>query len=278
MSAAELDPEQLLAGFLAGAVLPLTYRQILRDFVLGLDGAERELLGRVLLGCADRNRENPEDESYLNEIAGDTRLAFLDRCAPGLKFSIDLAAPTRAIMEGVRAAVQAAKKQSPQQETRRRPDRLLEYLEVWDLREGWDNGTYDGSREKTLKQISKLLKRPMETVKSQYRSAFQAITGLPFSPKVWFRLLGVLKLSATFNEGFGQRSWNRVRLLINEPADVVAENEPHQFNSDEGIFELEESIRMLLKQGHTDNEIVERLALKNDKLVSYYRSRADDEL
>ena len=117
-----------------------------------------------------------------------------------------------------------------------------------------------------------------ETVVSQYRSAFQAITGLPFSPKVWFRLFGVLKLSATFNEGFGQRSWNRVRLLINKPADVVAESELHQFNSDERILELQESIRMLLKQGHTDNEIVERLALNNDKLVSYYRSRTADEL
>src|SRR6202040_1897099 len=80
-------------------------------------------------------------------------------------------------------------------EKRRRDDKLDEFLAVWDLREGWAGDHYDGSQEQTLRQISRHRAIPLSTVENRYRSAFRLIVGRDYSPPLWVRVLGLLKLT-----------------------------------------------------------------------------------
>ena len=94
-------------------------------------------------------------------------------------------------------------------ECRDRSDKYVEYLQVWDLREGWIGGAYDRTKECKLKDIAAELKLSPSTVNNHYRNGFELIVGYPYSPELWLRMLGVLKLSALRGSELGQVSRHR---------------------------------------------------------------------
>jgi hypothetical protein len=90
---------------------------------------------------------------------------------------INLNAPQRVITAAVEQLVRQWKDKRGIGERCRRDDKLEEYLAVWDLREGWAGRQYDGSRERTLRQIAGQLGIPLSTAANRYRAAFRLIVG-----------------------------------------------------------------------------------------------------
>src|SRR5262249_49163009 len=69
---------------------------------------------------------------------------------------------------------------------------LDEYLQVWDLREGWADGRYDWKRTKRIREIASATNTPEGTVKNRYRAAFRYITGQEYTPELFDTLFGPL--------------------------------------------------------------------------------------
>jgi hypothetical protein len=72
---------------------------------------------------------------------------------------------------------------------------VADYLAAWDLREGWRGDHYDSSQEQTLREIARRFQAPVSTAANRYRSAFRLIVGHDYSPALWARVLGALKVS-----------------------------------------------------------------------------------
>src|SRR5262249_50172733 len=109
--------------------------------------------------------------------------------------SVNLEMPQRAITEAIENLVREWKENRGIPEQRRRDDKLAAYLTVWDAREGWTNGEYIGPREQTFRQIAATNREPVSTVIGRYRTAFRYLSGHDYSPELWIRLMGPLKLA-----------------------------------------------------------------------------------
>ncbi len=168
-------------------------------------------------------------------------------------------------------------------------DKYPEYLKVWDLREGWQGGAYDRTKERTLSEIADELGTPVSTVNNHYRSAFELITGYPYSPEIWFQLFGVLKLSRFVDSQGGRVSQRRplksptVRPV---PEAVISPGGDDQtgaglvssqsdLRADQAYAELLDDILELLKIGRSNQEIIDSLELTGVSLddVEYLRGR-----
>jgi hypothetical protein len=256
-----------------GAVSPANVRS-LAVFLLGaLPKAERAQFGRLL---TESSEFEITDVDHIYPLL--LRLMNLPgevwNSAPNVPYiSINLQAPQRAIVEAVETLVRQWKAERSIPETRRRDDKLDEYLVVWDMREGWGDGAYDGSREKRLDEIARELKVPLSTVANRYRSAFEYLTGHGYQPELWIRLFGPLKLSALF-------ATSRARLTQHRPwrsrnlrpvAESVLLPGRHEANSvdhlesagisttDLDLIELQIDIQTLIERGDSDVQIVAEL-------------------
>ncbi len=195
-------------------------------------------------------------------------------------------APQRAIVEAVETLVRQWKAERSIPETRRRDDKLDEYLVVWDMREGWGDGAYDGSREKRLDEIARELKVPLSTVANRYRSAFECLTGHGYQPELWIRLFGPLKLSQLFATSQArltqQRPWRSrnlrpvaesVLLPGRRDADSVGFLESAGISTtDIGLIELQIDIQTLIERGDSDAQIVDQLGSDGDVEPSELRA------
>ena len=153
------------------AARPLTLRWLAQPLLLAPEPA-RKLIGRLLLeGGSEQDLRLLKNNDLNQEQLGIIRF--------------NPAAPLRAIVEQVEKIVRRQKQQLNLPETRRREDVLDGYLNVWDLREGWDNGQYDGTRECRLHEIATKTGDPIKTVMVRYKSAFRLLVGVDYDPLVW---------------------------------------------------------------------------------------------
>jgi hypothetical protein len=192
--------------------------------------------------------------------------------------SINLQMPQRAINEAVEQLVRQWKQDRGISERRRRDDSLDDYLAVWDLREGWLDGEYVGAREKTFQTISQEIGIPIATATTRYRSAFRNISGHDYTPELWIRLMGPLKISQTVDRANAgllfRRPWRSPHPRpVTEAVLLPGRNERErpQFleaaavtESEIGMVDLSLDIQTLLGRGLSDEQIIRDLELESE--------------
>ena len=256
------------------AVAPAMIRTLAYMLLLALPKEERAEFGRLLCDSATYEwSDQAQMGSFLrrlDSLPGDIWKSF--PTAPIVSFNLQ--ASQRAITEAVEALVRRWKQERGISETRRRDDKLDEYLAVWDLREGWADGAYDGTREKQFHEIAEQLRVPLPTIQSRYQAAFKILTGHDYQPELWIRLFGPIKLSR-LNDPVGNsrlalyRPWRtRNRRPVSESVLFPGRSDgddPRFLESavitpsDIGLVELQLDVQDLIKRGQTDDQIRQTL-------------------
>ena len=127
---------------------------------------------------------------------------------------------------------------------------------------------------------------------NRYRSAFEMIAGHPFTPELWWRLFGPLKfsellggLAATLSAPVLHHLRTPARRPVPDSRVSPQTDQEHTVGITEGgspvrddikTIDLLIDLRDLIGRGLSDEEIAQRLDLKNPKVVAYFRLRADD--
>ena len=158
---------------------------------------------------------------------------------------------------------------------RDRSESYPDYLRVWDLREGWSGGSYQSANEKTLAEVAKELDIKPTTASARYRSAFQLITGQPYSPTMWLRFMGIEKLSRITQQTIGRvalRRPTKLRTKKDVPSSTLGDgvtvesiaNEQQEFQSQMGmqIVDLVLDIESLVRDKKSNAEILRELEVK----------------
>jgi hypothetical protein len=275
-----------------GAVAPATFRTLAHMLLAALPGAQRSQLGRLLNESAEFDSANSGAMFDVHQRLANMGDIVWDSFPQVPVVSLNLEMPQRAITEAIENLVREWKEDRSIPEQRRRDDKLTAYLTVWDAREGWTNGEYAGPREQTFRQIAAATREPLSTVISRYRTAFRYLSGHNYSPELWIRLMGPLKLSR-FVEGEGlamRRPWRSPNLRpVTETVLLPGrrEFERPEFLQIAGVtssaiasIDLAMDIQTLIAQDRTDDEIVEHLEIRlpgaND-LVAELRRRHKSE-
>lgn len=255
------------------AVTPLTYRT-LAMLLAELPEETRRKLAFALSMKADSDDDKLRQLMHLEEIKDTSLNEIVQRPILG----IDPNAPIRAIREAVETVAKRWKAPDAK-ETRRRDDQLDLYLAVWDQREGFSEGCYDGSREKRLKDISIAEKIPRSTAASRHKSAFRLIVGHEYDPILWIDLFGA-KLHPS--------KWSSWRIEKSKGKKIKTTTETDlglrlggftSTNANEAIlvFDVMEDVRTLLEKGKQSDAIADELDIPKD-VVEYFANRYEDGL
>jgi hypothetical protein len=286
-----LGTHDLGAGWVGGAVAPATLRTLATILVLGLPAAQRSQLGRLLNESAEFDSQ---DVDRMGEIC--RRLAMSPEAVwdsfPNIPFiSINLEQPQRAITEAIEQMVRQWKEERNIPERRRRAANLDAYLIAWDLREGWADGEYNATRERTFQQIAEETGEPISTIVGQYRTAFRYLSGHEYTPELWVRLMGPIKLSRYFNcqadRGLTlRRPWRSPNLRPVTESVLLSGRDEHErpdflaaariTPSDVAMVDLVLDIETLLERGRSDAEIISELELPAEtytELIAEIRRR-----
>jgi hypothetical protein len=281
-----LGADELERGWLSGAVHPVSMRGLAAILLAALP---KETLGHLGLlfveaSCDDVNGRPPR------KIESMQRLTTVGH--PGLDdypnepfVSINPAASERKIGEAVDQLLKQWKDQRGLDERRDRSDKYDEYLQVWDLREGWSNGAYDRGAEKTFQEIRSLTKRSPSTLNNQYCRAFELIVGRPYSRELWLQLFGPIKLSDMIGAGNARTRRptasptmrpvpDSVVSAANESTGTATVVEAAESTDDAGYIVLLDDIMSMINRGRSDAEISNELDLPQDA-VAYVRRRGD---
>lgn len=269
-----LGMENVSQAWQGGAVAPAMLRT-LAVMLLVLPPDQRRQLGELFVESSSLGTNNPaEMEGILPRLLalpGDVWNSFPD--VPIV--SVNLQASQRAIVEAIETLVRQWKAERGITETRRRTDSIEGYLTVWDMREGWHDGDYHGDREQQFNEIAQELQVPVQTVVNRYSSAFRLLTGHDYSPELWIRLFGPLKLSQHLNPAANsrlarRRPWRRRNLRPVAEAVFLpgrGEADDPQFlqavgitPSGIGLIDLQIDIQTLIERGDSDEQILRELA------------------
>jgi len=285
--------DHLQAAWLSGAVHPVSFRGLVGLCIASLPEQTLAALGRLLLAASRDDEENRTP----NRIRAVMDLATAD--APGLDsyidepiVSINPAASGRQVTEGVQSLLSEWKAERQLSERRDRSDKYQDYLQVWDLREGWSGAAYEPARERRFREIARQLRLSVATVNNHYRGAFELIVGYPYSPELWVRTFGLLKFLSLGGTGLGPVS--RRRPLSSYPRRPVPETRLQAKTNDEaapgslvaavsspdtsGEADLLSDICTLLDAGRTDQQIASELELSDHSLpaIAYLRERRNE--
>jgi len=294
-SAESLGAGQLSQGWVSGAVAPITFRGLAGMLLVGLPADARLELGQFLLASAAPTEDPTSQVYYFLSQLQRLQHPALDAFPNGPVIGVNVTAPQRVVVQAVEQLVREWKEQRDIPERRRRDDKLEEYLNVWDLREGWVADHYDGNVEQTLRQIAQQLRIPLSTIANRYRSAFRLIVGREYSPELWARLLGTLKAYEWLEPDelprrTLHRPWrNRQQYRPVTEAALQAPDEGQGAtgilntigitNTEIGYMDLVLDIRALITQGRSDAEICAALELKSPQaegLIDHLRQRQQD--
>jgi len=218
-------------------------------------------------------------------------------CYPDEPFvSINPAASQRQISEAVNELLSQWKNERNLTEQRDRADKNSEYMEIWDLREGWTGeGPYDVTREQSLKQIAKKKTKTISTISNQYRSAFELIIGEEYSPELWWQTIGICK-ACTFN--LKHKTVSQKRPMKSPTRTPVPETrlgvtvEGIRGNKQVSTYigdsignytnkDLALDIKELIDEGYDNTRILEKLEIGEKRseclaLIEWYRPRIDE--
>jgi hypothetical protein len=288
-----LDAADLKRAWLSGAVHPISFRGIVGLLVAALPQETLQRVGQLLVEAAepDQGGKPPAKLTALLQLPS-MNCPGLDQFPDEPIVSINPAASERQLAESLDELLKEWKQQRGLAEQRARSDKHAEYLEVWDLREGWHAGRYVRERELTLRKIAQRTKRPLPTVGNQYERAFQMIVGYPYSRELWVKVFGGIKFSELYGKLPGPVT--RRRPLVSPTGRPVAESTllpRHAPASAVGLVtgtaevgaavpekELLGDIQTLIGRGRSDQQIVDELDLMPEslELVAYLRGRTED--
>ena len=288
----ELGATEMNSAWLSGSIRPITPRGLAGLLIATLPKDTASYIGMLLLQAS---RDEEEDESP-RQIQALLDLSRLDK--PGLNdyldepiVAVNPAASARQVTEDISNLQQQWKVERNLSEQRDRSDKYPLYLRVWDMREGFVDGVYDRTQERTLRDIATEFGRSINTIHNQYRAAFEMVTGQRYSPEMWNRLMGPLKLSELWGTEAAAVSRSRpisARTTRDVPESVVwsrSEEGHHDSpmavqtatSNDRDVHSLISDIRQLIGQGYSDERIVERLELAEKALpaVAYLREHEE---
>lgn len=240
--------------------------------------------------------QNHEDGTQLWELSRAVRALPYRELDEIMERSVifDPQVPMRSLLDGFEKIVKGQQSPSP---SRRRVDSttLDEYLAVWDQREGWHDGSYDGLRERRLRDIAQESQSPLATVQNRYRSAFKHITGQDYEPRIWGALFFPIKLNASKFGGWRNKKLRGSNVILRSAKSIRAGRGNDDQAKKAGTLELADpisdpteyaslisDITSLFKQDKTNEEIVNEFDFKNKELgleaIQWLRERDDDGL
>lgn len=261
------------AAWLYGTAHPITLGGQLSILVAALPPQTLAKIGRLLVNCFADGAEGGRAtalQSLLN-LQDPALAAYAD--VPFL--SISPTASTRELQRDLPVALKPWRDRPGIVLTRDRSEHVIKYLQVWDRREGWHEGQYESSAERTFRQIGGDLKLSLSTVNNRYRSAFELITGHPYSPALWFKIFGPMKFSRLFGDEVGPISLRRpqrspvphpvadavVSATVHGPS--IVEFRAHTFD-DQRLCDLRLDVAELRAQGKSYSEICRELGASVD--------------
>jgi hypothetical protein len=189
------DTQPSRAVWEEGAVAPASYRAMASMLIADLPRATKLALALLLgksAGCDDDDLFAHFD--MLSELMR-MREPALDAIPNRPVISVNPVLPLRATQRAVAKLKRQWSSSLGLTQTRPRPDVLEDYLAVWDLREGWTGDRYDVKRELQFKEVAIRRRLPLQTVVSQYRSAFRLLSGHDYSFLTWLKLFASEKLN-----------------------------------------------------------------------------------
>jgi hypothetical protein len=246
-----------------------------------------------MLLAASAGRDDHDDDGILEGVFELLRATEpgLDAFADPPVFGINARASQRAVAAAVEGIVRDMKAGAAGPQRRGREDCLGDYLEVWDLREGWVGDGYATDREVTFAAIATRLGLPLATVANRYASAFLRIAGHPYTFENWCRLFLAVKLtSADAARALRRRKNREARSKDDRPATV--DQPPEQMPGDAldladgaavvdalgpGVNPLLADLTDLIARGSDDERIIAELQLEHPadarRLLTYLRGR-----
>lgn len=281
----DLDQVPTAKAFEGGSVAPITFRNCLVTLATGLSADSLMKAALLLAGVAEAKDDEEVRFSLLREIGGGECEEFDRLTNPG-GVSIRLKASNRAIIEDLQRYLTDVKQRLNIPESRRRHEKLSEYLRVWDLREGWTKGAYERTQELSFKEIGQHLKKSVETISKQYYSAFQLLTGHKFSPYIWWQLFAPLKLQDLVSTSAECRSRHPMSERTRRPvpeSTVASDNDASRLLHGVGTLSTDLEVKDLfldiadqIQAGVSDDNIAATINLaRRDALdlVRYLRER-----
>lgn len=296
----ELGGEVLGEIWRDGAIVPMTYRALVSMLLAGLPQNVVRDLGALFVSASEESGD-PTSRlftmlSRLDQIPHEV----LDQAVSRPIVGVNLHAPQKRIVDALAELVRQLKEQEKIQETRRRDDKYAKYLDVWDQREGWTGSDYDLEKEKTLRRIALENSESISTIASQYRSAFRMIVGRVYSPELWARVIGFIKvydwvlvdeLPARYRRSIVRESQSPNPSVVSETRLMSSRSDSDDpisllntigISADELSYaELAMDIQALIVKRKDDDEILTELELKSpdaQALVQYFRERHADSL
>src|SRR5262249_40279524 len=283
-----LGGSQLSSAWESGAVAPITLRGLIGMLLAALPPDRSARVGELLLAHAAATT-GPQERLYSSlQLLHNLKHPALE-CFPDAPLvGINVNAPQRMILQAMEEQVQQWKQERGLSEHRRRDDKLKDYLDAWDLREGWMVDHYDLSREKTLRQVAHDQGFPLSTAANRYRSAFRLIVGADYTPDRWLRVIASWKIAAS------QAPLSKAARVLRRPRRSPARqpvpgsrlvDSPKEWLEKNGIVRDEIAVtdllldlRHLIEAGRNDGEILEELELSRDAipLINYLRQRQVD--
>jgi hypothetical protein len=254
---------------------PVSYRTLIAALLLNLPKETRKEVGSFLAGESWQAEGTSAGEAVAAQLASLGRIdaPMLDRPIPDL-LAISPVGSEKGVMDAVRLVLQRLKTQFNIPDQRRISDAQLdEYLEVWDLREGWVEGRYEWKRTKRFQDVATETSTPLGTVKNRYRAAFRYITGVDYTPDMFAALFGPLACQNSKWAGW-RRSKQRAepgapRILTNIGAGRAEEGRgsdllerPQEGNYDPRQYiELKIDLLDLVQRGATAKQIEAELEI-----------------
>ena len=202
------DLGELNLAWKSGAVHPTSMRGLASLFVSLLPPETLAALGYAFIeGSCEDDLDGEDDKLTLpNKIKALNKIAAMDK--PGLdhlmpepNVSINPWASGRQVNREIKLLLNQWKEELDLSEFRERSDKHNIYFDVWDRREGWEAGRYHSGRGKRFAKIAEQLERPLTTVHTQYKKAFELITGHPYRFDSFIELFGLIRFSKLLSDG-----------------------------------------------------------------------------
>jgi hypothetical protein len=186
-------------AFLAGSIQPCTLRSMVDLLAAVLPAETLDELGKLFQERARLRRIHgmawPGTEEGAESFAafGLLRAYELDTCLQAPVVNVLLEASNRMLVKDLLTYATTRRKFASIRAVKIQPNQLRAVLAVWDLREGWTGSAYDLGREVTFAKIVRQVGKPLSTLYSRYRKAFEFITGHDYSFDNWWLVFGVAK-------------------------------------------------------------------------------------
>jgi len=280
-------------AWMSGAVHPTSMRGLASLLTTLLPKETLATLGMAFIEAGLEDDPPSEGE----ELALPKRIQALDKIAAMQKEGLDYLTPEPFVSINPWASIRQVdreinhllndwKKELDLEEIRERSKKHEAYFEVWDLREGWTAGRYVAGQGKLLVEVAEYLDRPLQTVNSQYKKAFELITGHPYCPESFVHLFGSIRFQGIFTDGadtkYRPRNDKPVKSVNESTLGISAEevSNSHDRQTTKAAFtysheDFTADYRSLAAKGMTDREIASELEIENYesflKLIEHFK-------